>query len=155
MATHVTTASSRDSAAPAAARGSLDILAPIGRVLFGLVFVYFGLGHFSPAMAGYAAASGVPLASIAVPLSGVMAIAGGLSVILGFKTRIGALLLVAFLVPVTFMMHAFWKAADPMAAMTQQIMFLKNVSMLGGALLLLQRGAGPYSLDARKERSAD
>lgn len=151
MATHVTTPT-RDSAAPTAARGQLDILAPIGRVLFGLIFVFFGIGHFSPSMAGYAASSGVPLASIAVPLAGVMAIAGGLSVILGYKTRLGALLLVAFLVPVTFVMHAFWKVSDPMAAMTQQIMFLKNVSMLGGALLLLQRGAGPYSLDARSER---
>lgn len=154
MATHVSNPT-RDSAAPAAARGSLDILAPIGRVLFGLIFVFFGLNHFSPSMAGYAASTGVPLASIAVPLSGVMAVAGGLSVILGYKTRLGALLLALFLVPVTFMMHAFWKATDPMTAMTQQIMFLKNISMLGGALLLVQRGAGPYSLDARSARSSD
>ena len=156
MATHVSTpdTSLRDSAAPLAPSRSLDLLAPIGRVLIGLLFVLFGTGHFAAATIGYAAQSGVPFAGVLVPLSGAMAIAGGLGVALGYRTRLAALLLVAFLVPITFAMHAYWKETDAMAAMTQRIMFFKNLGLLGAALLLVQRGAGPYSLDARRPSRA-
>jgi putative oxidoreductase len=73
-----------------------------------------------------------------VPLAGVFAIVGGLSVLLGYKARLGAWSLVIFLIPVTFYMHAFWKIADPRAAAEAQIQFLKNISMLGAALVLTQ-----------------
>ena len=76
----------------------------------------------------------------------------GISVLLGYRVRIGAWLLVLFLVPVTFMMHAFWAVPDPMMARMQQAMFMKNLSMLGGALLLTYFGAGPISVDARYGR---
>jgi len=92
------------------------------------------------------------LAAIAVPLSGVLAIAGGLSILLGYRAKLGAWLIVLFLVPVTFMMHKFWTVQDPMMAQVQMIMFMKNISMLGGALLISQFGAGPFSLDARRSR---
>ena len=121
-----------------------------GRLLFSFIFIFGGFGHFSRQTIGYAAAQGVPLASIAVPLSGVLAIAGGLSILLGYHARIGAWLIALFLVAVTPMMHNFWAVKDPMMAQMQMIMFLKNVSMLGGALLISQFGAGPWSLDARR-----
>jgi len=57
---------------------------------------------------------------------------------------------VLFLIPVTFMMHKFWTVSDPMMAQIQMVMFMKNVSMLGGALLISYFGAGPFSLDARR-----
>ena len=60
-------------------------------------------------------------------------------------------MLVAFLVPVTLSMHAFWAAKDPMMAQMQFAMFMKNLGLLGGALLVAHLGAGPYSLDARRE----
>ena len=50
------------------------------------------------------------------------------------------------------MLHKFWTVQDPMMAQTQMILFMKNVSMLGGALLVSQFGAGPFSLDARRSR---
>jgi putative oxidoreductase len=59
-------------------------------------------------------------------------------------------MLVAFLVPVTLMMHAFWRLDDPMAIHVQQAMFMKNVALLGAALLASQLGAGALSLDARR-----
>ena len=121
-----------------------------GRLLFSFIFIFAGLNHFSHQTIGYAAAQGVPLASIAVPLSGVLAIAGGLSILLGYNARIGAWLIALFLVAVTPMMHNFWAVKDPMMAQMQMIMFLKNLSMLGGALLISQLGAGPWSLDARR-----
>jgi putative oxidoreductase len=121
-----------------------------GRLLFSFIFIFGGLGHFSPQTIAYAAAQGVPLAAIAVPLSGVLAIAGGLSILLGYHARIGASLIALFLVAITPMMHNFWAVKDPMMAQMQMIMFLKNLSMLGGALLISQFGAGPWSLDARR-----
>jgi putative oxidoreductase len=92
------------------------------------------------------------LASIAVPLSGVMAIAGGLSILLGYRAKLGAWLIVLFLIPVTLMMHKFWTVQDPMMAQVQMILFMKNVAMLGGALLISQFGAGSFSLDARRSQ---
>jgi putative oxidoreductase len=94
-----------------------------------------------------ASAHGVPFAMVLVPLAGVMAFAGGVSVLLGYRARFGALLLVLFLVPVTLIMHRFWGLADPQVAMLQKIMFLKNVSMIGTALMVMYNGSGPYSLD--------
>ena len=97
----------------------------------------------------------MPLASIAVPLSGGVAIAGGLSILLGYRAKLGAWLIVLFLIPVTLMLHKFWTVQDPMMAQIQMILFMKNVSMLGAALLISHFGAGPFSLDAvaRAERA--
>ena len=120
----------------------------LGRILFSLIFVMASLGHFSKGTIGYAAAQGVPLASIAVPLSGILALLGGLSVTLGYKAKWGSRLLVLFLLPVTAMMHNFWTVKDPMMAQMQQIMFMKNLSILGGALFISHFGSGPLSLDA-------
>ncbi|HEX3770099.1 MAG TPA: DoxX family protein [Polyangiaceae bacterium] len=131
---------------------ALRYVVPVGRALFALIFIVAAFGHFSAHEIAFAAKAGVPLAGVAVPLSGVMSLAGGLSVLVGYRARIGAWILVAFLVPVTLMMHAFWSAPDPQSAMIQQIMFMKNVSMLGAALLIAYFGSGPISLDAKAGR---
>lgn len=128
-------------------------LVPVGRVLFAAIFVMSAVGHFSSQTIEYAAQHGVPLASVMVPLSGLMALAGGLSVALGYHAKIGAALLVAFLLPVTLMMHNFWAIPDPAMAQVDRIMFMKNLSMLGGALLLVYFGSGPLSLDAWRKQS--
>ena len=78
--------------------------------------------------------------------------AGGLSVLLGYRAKLGAWLIVVFLVPVTLMMHNFWAVHDPVMAQMQMVMFMKNISILGGALLISQFGAGPFSLDAWRSR---
>jgi putative oxidoreductase len=127
-------------------------LVPIGRACFGAIFIKSAPGHFAAQSVAYAAHQGVPLPSILVPLSGVLALLGGVSVLLGYRARIGAWMLVAFLVPVTLMMHNFWAVADPQMAQLQQGMFMKNLSMLGGALLITYFGAGPLSLDGRSGR---
>jgi putative oxidoreductase len=92
----------------------------------------------------------VPLPSLAVPLSGVIAHAGGLSILLGYRARIGAWLIVLFLAAVTPMLHKFW-AIGEMMHQVHFIMFMRNASMLGGALLITQLGPGPWSLDARRK----
>ena len=123
-----------------------------GRILFSLLFVMSAFGHFSKQTIAFAGSQGVPFASLAVPLSGLLALAGGLSILLGYRARLGAWLIVLFLLPVTLLMHKFWTISDPMMAQMQQIMFLKNVTMMGGALLISQFGAGPVSLDNRRTR---
>ena len=121
----------------------------LGRLLFVLIFLMAGPNHFASQTIAYAASQGVPLASIAVPLSGVIAILGGLSILLGYRAKIGAWLIAVFLIAVTPLMHKFWIVTDPMMQQMQMIMFMKNVSMLGGALLISQFGPGPWSLDHR------
>jgi len=124
-------------------------VALLGRVLFALIFLMAAPMNFSGKTIAFAASQGVPLASISVPLSGVVALAGGLSILLGYRARIGAWLIVLFLAAVTPMLHNFWAVADPMMHQMQFIMFMKNLSMLGGALFISQAGTGPWSLDAR------
>ena len=127
--------------------GLASYLAPTGRLLYSGIFLFAGPSHFNPAMIGYAAAAGVPLASIAVPLSGIIAFVGGLSIALGYKARWGAWLLVLFLVPVTLTMHRFWGLSDPQSALMHQAMFIKNLALLGAALLITVVGSGPRSLE--------
>jgi len=118
-----------------------------GRILFSLIFLAGGLGHFSAQSIGYAASQGVPLASVLVPISGVISIAGALSILLGYKAKLGAWLLVIFLVPVTLMLHKFWTIQDPMMRQMDMVMFMKNLGLLGGALFIAFFGAGPASID--------
>jgi len=121
----------------------------LGRFLFILIFLMAGPNHFASQTIAYAASQGVPLASIAVPFSGVLALVGGLSILFGYRAKFGAWLIALFLVGVTPLMHKFWAVPDPMMHQMQMIMFMKNVAMLGGALLITQLGAGPWSLDNR------
>ena len=127
---------------------TMRALVPIGRVLFALIFVASMVGHVSSAEISEAAAHGVPLVPVAVPLAGIIALVGGLSIMLGYRARFGALLLVVFLVPVTLIMHRFWGLPDPQLAMMQRIHFLKNLSLVGTSLLIMYFGSGPYSLDS-------
>ena len=124
----------------------------LGRFFYALIFLMAAPTHFSKQTIAYAAAQGVPLASIAVPLSGIIALAGGLSILLGYRAKIGAWLIVLFLVPITPMMHNFWTVHDPVKAQTQMVMFMKNLAILGGALLITQFGSGPLSLDVRRSQ---
>lgn len=122
----------------------------IGRILFAAIFITAAPRHFTHEGVQHAADLGVPLAAVLVPISGILAFVGGLSVALGYKARWGAWLLAGFLVPVTLMMHAYWRLDDPAAIHVQQAMFAKNLSMLGAALLLTQVGSGQVSLDGGK-----
>jgi putative oxidoreductase len=129
------------------AAGSAVVL---GRVLFSLIFILSGFGHFSAQTVAYASQMGLGGASFFVPLSGALIIAGGLSVAFGFYARYGAAALIIFLLPTTFIMHRFWGIEDPLVAMNQQAHFMKNLSMIGAALLICYFGAGPLSLDNRR-----
>jgi len=87
-------------------------------------------------MSDYAKMKGVPVPSVAVALTGLMMILGGLSMLLGIYPLVGVVLLVVFLIPVSFMMHNFWKVQDPQMRMGEMINFMKNMALLGAVLML-------------------
>jgi putative oxidoreductase len=119
----------------------------LGRILFSLIFLVKSVEHFSHSMVMHARDMGVPLPEALVPIFGLLALIGGLSILLGYKAKIGAWLLVLFLIPVTFMMHPFWKASDFYSSMMHQYCFWKNLSLLGVTLMLAYAGSGPLSVD--------
>lgn len=137
-------------AALARAKAALPL---VGRILFSLLFFVSVPGHFNSEGVGYAASHGVPFPQLLVPLSGVLLILGAASVALGFHARIGAVLLMLFLIPVTFFMHRFWEIPDPMAARMQYVSFMKNVSLFGATLLIAYFGSGPLSIDSSTRKS--
>lgn len=130
----------------------MKLLFPLGRVLFSLIFIIAAPRHFSHEGIQHAVALGVPAATVLVPISGLLAVVGGLSVAIGYRARWGAWALIGFLIPVTWWMHGYCRLSDPAALHVQQAMFAKNLSMLGAALLISQFGAGPVSLDERRNR---
>ncbi|HEY0641319.1 MAG TPA: DoxX family protein [Pseudonocardiaceae bacterium] len=103
----------------------MDVLVLIGRILFVALFLGSAVGHLtqSEAMGGYAKAKGVPAAKLSVIASGVLIAVGALMVLLGIWADLGALLLLVFLVPTAFLMHAFWKETDPQARQQELIAF--------------------------------
>lgn len=117
----------------------MDVLVLIGRILFAALFLASAAGHLTRTkmMAGYAASRGVPAAAPATVGSGLLILAGGLSVLLGIWADLGALLLVLFLVPTAVLMHAFWKESDAQARQMEMIQFQKDIALAGAALMLL------------------
>ncbi|HEX8792827.1 MAG TPA: DoxX family protein [Polyangiaceae bacterium] len=130
------------------------MLAPLGRLLFSAIFILSSFSHFSARAIGYAAQHHVPAPQLLVPLSGIVALVGGLSILLGAYARVGAWLVALFLVIVTPSIHDFWNVADPMMRADQVAHFLKNLAMLGGALLIAYYGAGPISVDEPRSNRA-
>lgn len=116
----------------------MDIVFLIARILFALIFLLSAVGHITQAkgMAQYATAKGAPGGEFGVIASGVLMGLGGLMVLLGVWGGLGALLIVAALIPITFFMHAFWKESDAQAKQAEQINFNKNLGLIGGALAL-------------------
>jgi putative oxidoreductase len=127
----------------------------VGRILLGAIFVVSGALKLTSidTTAGYMASEGLPAASTLAVIVAVAEIVGGVSVIAGVLTRIGALGLFLYLIPVTVVFHDFWKVTGTEQQM-QATQFLKNLAIMGGLALLVAHGPGRYSLDARLRRSA-
>src|SRR5690242_4085219 len=115
-----------------------------GRILLASLFLLSGLSKISgyAATAGYMAAMGVP--RVLLPLVIATEVLGSIALIIGWKTRIAAVLLAGFTLMAAFLFH------NNFADQIQMIMFLKNVAIAGALLLLAAHGAGPLSLDARR-----
>ncbi len=125
----------------------------IGRVVFSFFFIYSGFNHLTKLSmySQYAGASGVPAPTVAVAVTGLMLLGGGLSILLGVQPKWGAALLVVFLVPTAVMVHKFWGISDPMLAANQAAHFWKNIALAGAALMIFSFATlypmrWPYSL---------
>lgn len=124
----------------------------VGRLLFALMFVPAGISKLMgfQGTVQYIASVGLPLASLGAVIAIVVEVGCGLAVAFGFKTKISALVLAVFTLVATMVFHAFWSVpAD--AQFVQQLMFFKNLSIVGGLLVLAASGPGAWSLDHRKQ----
>lgn len=120
----------------------------VGRILLALIFIIAGFGKITgyAATAGYMAAKGLPMVGVLLPLTIATELGGGLLLAIGWKARWVALWLFLFLIPVTLVFHRFW-GIDPAQAQSMQIHFMKNLSIMGGMLMVLAFGPGAYSVD--------
>jgi uncharacterized membrane protein YphA (DoxX/SURF4 family) len=111
----------------------------LGRVLFGGYFIYNAYNHFKNVdhLTGWSRMKNVPFPKAGVIVSGILMLAGGLSILLGYKMIIGMWILVLFLIPTTLLMHDFWRVSDPEMRQNQQIQFMKNIALIGSLFLLI------------------
>jgi len=126
-----------------------DVALLIGRLLFGGLFVYNGVNHFRnrAALTGYAAYKGVPAPAAATLASGAWLLVGGLSIVLGIRPQVGAVMVAIFLLAVTPMIHNYWTVTDENQRLSEFINFSKNLALLGAALTLLAiPSPWPYSV---------
>jgi len=130
-----------------------DGVALIARIVMSIMFITSGIGKmvgFGPTVE-HIADKGVPFPEIAAVIAILVELGGGLSVLFGWKTRWTALAYVVFLIVITPIFHNFW-TMEGAARMANNINFMKNVTILGGFLLLYAFGPGKYSLDAMLHR---
>lgn len=119
----------------------------IARLLFSALFLKSAYAHLTKVtmMGGYAKAVGhVPAPELATIVTGLMMLAGGLSILLGYHPRIGAALLILFLVPTAFIMHGYWKIQDPMQRAGDEAHFWKDIALAGAALFILADPRWPW-----------
>jgi putative oxidoreductase len=120
----------------------------VGRVFIALIFLLSGFGKITgfQGTAGWMASKGLPMVDVLLVLSIVIEFGGALMIIVGWKARLAAAALLLWMIPVTFIFHNFWSVpADQQ--MLQQIMFLKNVGLMGAMLYIMAFGSGKYSLE--------
>lgn len=131
-----------------------NLLVLIGRVLLSLIFVLSGLDKITGwyDTGAYMASKGIPFVSFFLGAAIVLELGGGLLVALGYRARLGALALSVFVISTTLVFHNFWAVAGPDVQL-QTIMFLKNLSMLGGLLLVVAYGPGRFSVDGIRSLS--
>jgi putative oxidoreductase len=122
------------------------------RLLFVVMFLPSGIGKLTgfTGTVGYISSVGLPLPAVGAVLALVVEIVGSLALLAGFGTRIAALVLAAFSLVASFFFHAFWAVPADQAFVTQ-LLFFKNIAIVGGLLAIAANGAGEWSLDARKE----
>ena len=126
-----------------------------GRVLLCIIFLMAAVGNKIPHFGDVAllmASKGIPAPKLMLAGAIVFLLAGSLSVITGYRARIGASLLLVFLVLATYYFHNFWALAEAQAQQEQMIQFMKNLSMMGAMLFIIANGPGPMSIISVKQK---
>ena len=122
-----------------------------GRILFSLIFLMFGMNHLTDTQGMIERGmvpDFLPLKSIVVILTGIVIILAGLSVLVGYKAKLGGLVLFAFLLLTTLLT---WSGGFFDGDLMATQMFMKDLALAGAGLLIYQFGAGPFSFDAKAE----
>jgi putative oxidoreductase len=127
---------------------SRDIAALVGRILLAAIFIKSGWGKIGgfEGTAAYIASKGLPLPEVGAAIAVAVELIGGILLLVGFKARWAALAFVVFLIPTSFIFHAFW-AVPPEQVMAQQINFMKNLAIMGGMLMVWAFGPGRIAFD--------
>ena len=122
-----------------------------GRLLLAVLFLPAGIGKITgfAGTVGYIASVGLPFPTLGALAAIAVEVLGGLALILGLGTRWAALVLAGFTLLASFFFHAFW-AVPAEAVMVTQLLFIKNIAVVGGLLTLAAWGPGAWSLDARR-----
>jgi putative oxidoreductase len=138
--------SSSITTAGGSATGATAGVVAAARLLLSILFLVAGFGKLTgiAATAGWFGSLGFPAPTLVAVLVGLLEFFGGLAILVGFKARIAALALAAFTIAATLIAHT------DLADQIQQLMFMKNLAITGGLLLLSAFGAGALSVDARR-----
>jgi putative oxidoreductase len=122
----------------------------LGRLLLALMFILAGFGKLGniEGTAAFVASGGLPAPTFLAVAVGVLELFGGLALVVGYQVRLVGLALAVFTVAASVVFHAFW-AAPADQQFVAQLLFMKNISVAGGMLLISALGAGPLSIDAR------
>lgn len=122
-----------------------------GRILLALMFILSGFGKLSnlSGTAGFIASGGIPFPNLVAVLVGAFELLGGIALVLGFQARLIGLLMALFTIAASIVFHAYWAVPAEQQYVTQ-LLFMKNLSVAGGMLLISALGAGPLSLDQRR-----
>ncbi len=126
-------------------------LALVGRLLLAALFLPAGIGKITgfTGTVGYIASAGLPLPMVGALVAIVVEVVGSAVLIAGYGTRLAALVLALFTLVASFFFHAYWAVPADQQFVTQ-LLFFKNIAVVGGLLTLSAWGAGAWSLDARK-----
>jgi putative oxidoreductase len=125
----------------------------LGRVLLSAIFLLSGFAKLTDPMgtAAYMTGAGIPNAQTLAIVVGLAEVLGGVAVLSGFLTRLGALGLFIYLIPTTLLFHGFWQF-EGVEMKVQMASFMKNLAIMGGLLLLVAHGPGRNSVDAKLRR---
>ena len=131
----------------------IGVTSVAGRVLLVGIFIMSAVGNKIPSfsqIAGYMASEGVPAPQVMLAGAIAFLIIGSVLIAVGYQARVGAALLLVFLVAATYFFHDFWTFDDPAERQNQTIQFMKNASMMGAMLFIMANGAGAWSFDNRR-----
>jgi len=146
----MTTTTASNYAAPATTGAAQDTLALIGRILIAALFIPAGFGKIAgfSGVVGYITSAGLPMPQLGAIIAIVVELGVGILLLVGFKTRLSAIVLAIFTVAAAVFFHNYW-GMPAEKAYVNQLMFFKNIAIAGGLLAIAAFGAGRFSIDRK------
>lgn len=132
-------------------KGMCSIGMLLGRICLSAIFILAAIGKLMDyeGTAQYMASKGLTMIPVFLYGAAIVELIGGLMILFGFKARIGAVILLLYLIPTTLIFHDFWNVSDAIMRQIQMIMFLKNLAIFGGLLYIICAGPGKVAFCSR------